>query len=394
MDILIEFYHKNILDNMISVLSLKPDVLMIYFDPERYSHTDVYDIYLACQKYIPHLRLETGTYPSADFKKIDEKLNAYVSGQPKDSLTIDLTGGNELTAVASYRCALLGSIRLVYSSVQHSRVCNLFEPEKKYGCHYFELADIIEADGGRIVSASDSETLNKEKRHLMNLTRVILENVPLWSSTCSYFQKNSISNRVNHQLHFEGKIELWPKNHRRVPDERMLQAFSKEQFIRHLYIKGDRVSFDYKNREAMGYISSFGVWLELRTYFAMAQSQQFHDVLTGVKIDWNRNDGNDIVGNEIDVMALYGCVPVVISCKMSEHATDADAVNELYTVSRRVSKGHVIRVLVTYSDIKAQRSGIYLKALEMGIIVMDKDDIMHPAFSKRLERAICQSIQK
>ena len=102
MDILIEFYHKNILDNMISVLSLKPDVLMIYFDPERYSHTDVYDIYLACQKYIPHLRLETGTYPSADFKKIDEKLNAYVSGQPKDSLTIDLTGGNELTAVA--RC--------------------------------------------------------------------------------------------------------------------------------------------------------------------------------------------------------------------------------------------------------------------------------------------------
>lgn len=29
MDILIEFYHKNILDNMISVLSLKPDVLMI-----------------------------------------------------------------------------------------------------------------------------------------------------------------------------------------------------------------------------------------------------------------------------------------------------------------------------------------------------------------------------
>ena len=107
-------------------------------------------------------------------------------------------------------------------------------------------------------------------------------------------------------------------------------------------------------------------------------------------MDWNRNDTQDIIGNEIDVTAMYGCIPVVVSCKMSENATDADAVNELYAVSHRISPGHVIQVLVTWSDIKQKRQGIYMKAKEMGISVMDKEDIRHGDFPAKLERAICQ----
>ena len=127
------------------------------------------------------------------------------------------------------------------------------------------------------------------------------------------------------------------------------------------------------------------------TYYALRSSKKFHDVKNSLKVDWNRNDTQDIIGNEIDVTAMYGCIPVVISCKMSENSTDADAVNELYAVSHRISRGHVIRVMVTFSDIKQRRLGIYLKAREMGIIVLDETDVKHPDFAARLERAICRS---
>ena len=55
MRILIEFYHKNILDNMVAVLGAQPDIVMFYFDPVYFTHTAVYNTYLACRRYMPRL---------------------------------------------------------------------------------------------------------------------------------------------------------------------------------------------------------------------------------------------------------------------------------------------------------------------------------------------------
>ena len=67
MEILIEFYHKNILENMTAVLGVQPDIVMFYFDPRFFTHTAVYDTYLACRKYIPHLKLELGVMDSDNY---------------------------------------------------------------------------------------------------------------------------------------------------------------------------------------------------------------------------------------------------------------------------------------------------------------------------------------
>ena len=61
-----------------AALGLTPDIIMFYFDPDYFTHTAVYNTYLACKKYIPHLKLEVGTYGSMDYDHLEEQLFAYI----------------------------------------------------------------------------------------------------------------------------------------------------------------------------------------------------------------------------------------------------------------------------------------------------------------------------
>ena len=391
MKLLIEFYHKNILENMVVPMSVQPDIVMFYFDPVFFTHTAVYDTYLSCRKYNPHLKLEIGTYDSTDFWALEEKLSGYLEENKNETLMIDLTGGNELAAVAAYRCALHTPADLICGDIRNFRIYSLNSPDKRFCCQGFEIGDIVEAAGGKVMSSADSVYLEKNRENLYATACKVLENVSAWAEICAFLQKNSVSSRAKRSCHFSGSLERPGKGRGQTLDTKLMHFLARTHLITNLSIKNDSIQFDYKDLDSLNLLTTYGVWLEFLTYYALKMSKKFHDVRNSLKVDWNRNDTQDIIGNEIDVTAMYGWVPVVLSCKMSENATDADAVNELYAVSHRMSRGHVIRVLVTYSNIKERRMGIYLKAREMGIIVIDESDIRHPDFPKRLERAICQN---
>ena len=391
MRILIEFYHKNILDNMMAVLGTQPDIVMFYFDPRSFTHTAVYNTYLACRKYIPRLKLELGTCDRGNFWDLKEKLSQYIRENQKDEITIDLTGSSDLAAVASYKCSCQASLDLLFSDIPNNRIICINEPSRRYGCHCFEISDLIEGAGGKILACADGGYLDENQADIMAASQKLLENVSSWSQLCNWLQKNGAGMRDQHTLHFQAPLSQSKKQKKGAPDTKLLHFLTRTRLIRDLHISKDQVRFDYKDWAALNYLTTYGVWLEFMTYYALRSSKKFHDVKNSLKVDWNRNDTQDIIGNEIDVTAMYGCIPVVISCKMSENSTDADAVNELYAVSHRISRGHVIRVMVTFSDIKQRRLGIYLKAREMGIIVLDETDVKHPDFAARLERAICRS---
>ncbi|MBB5263511.1 hypothetical protein HNP82_000609 [Catenibacillus scindens] len=390
MEILIEFYHKNILENMTAVLGVQPDIVMFYFDPRFFTHTAVYDTYLACRKYIPHLKLELGVMDSDNYWAMEEKLLRYAKDNGNDHIIIDLSGCNPLSAVAACQSAGRYDLPMVCADLTFSRIICLNDPVRHYGFHSFELSDLIEACGGKVIACADSDYLDKNRDNLLSMAAKVLENSKTWLSVCTYLQKHGGNGRGGHSRHFSGPAEYRGKNKNPVPDTKIMHFLARTQLIQNLTIKNNQIQFDYKDKESAGYLTTYGIWLEFKTYYALKASKKFHDVKNSLKVDWNRNDTQDIIGNEIDVTAMYGCIPVVVSCKMSENATDADAVNELYAVSHRISPGHVIQVLVTWSDIKQKRQGIYMKAKEMGIIVMDKEDIRHGDFPAKLERAICQ----
>lgn len=390
MRLLIKFYHKNILEDMVAPLGISPDILLFYYDPKFYTHSAVYSTYLACNKYIPHLKLEIGTYTFGDTKGLEDKLMALVDAYKNDEVILDLSGGNELTSIAAYQCHLQSHLQLVYSDVYTGKI-NWMNSNQTLRCPEFNMSDIITAVSGKLISYSNDEYLMYHKSNLSQLAQYIMENPKAWSDTCYYFQKHTTSYRLSENLHFHEEYNTTNQTRNQAPDIDLLYTFNRFGVISNLKVSKISISFDFKDEHSMDYLTTYGIWLELFTYYAMKSSSYFHDVHTSMKLDWNRNDDYEIIGNEVDGTAMYGCIPVLISCKMSEKSTDADAINELYTVSHRMSRGYSIRVLVTYSDIKNARKGLYLKAKEMGIIVLDRLDILRTDFDKRLERSIVKT---
>ncbi len=390
MRLLIKFYHKNILEDIVAPLGLSPEIILFYYDPKFYTHSAVYSTYLACKKYIPYLKLEVGTYTFGDIDGLESKLMSVIDAYKDDEIILDLSGGNELTSIAAYRCYTQSHLQLVYSDVYTGKI-NYIQSKRSLNCPKFDMKDVICAVSGKLISYSDDEYLEKHKVNLNQMAQHIMDNQKAWSDTCYYFQKHTTAYRLSGNMHFHEEYNYTTKTRNSAPNIDLLYTFNRFGIIRNLNISKNSISFDFKDEHSMDYLTTYGIWLELLTYYAMKSSTHFHDVHTSMKLDWNRNDDFEIIGNEVDGTAMYGCIPVLISCKMSEKSTDADAINELYTVSHRMSRGYAVRVLVTYSDIKKGRMGLYLKAKEMGIIVMDRSDLMRSDFSKRLERAIIKN---
>lgn len=112
--------------------------------------------------------------------------------------------------------------------------------------------------------------------------------------------------------------------------------------------------------------------LELRKKYGQAQA--------GVVIDWDGtvDAGYDVV-NEIDVIALDGFVPVIVSCKSGNQA-NKDAIYELETVARRFGGKYARRMLVSVKNMtpvdkeRAAEMDVELKILEEDVQVKNYSD--------------------
>jgi len=382
MKLLMEYYDENSLKNIVAILGTTPDKVVFFYDAKETKHSEVYSTFHTCRKYIPHLKFEVVTIDCHDYNMIEEKIDRYISDNQGDDIMIDLTGGSELLSIMGYKASKDKGVEMLYSDILKNSIINLYNNQEKYRTFPFELNDVIEAKNGLIIGYTSEKYLLKEKEHLYALSLKLLNNVSRWSKTCTYFQKNSVENRANSIYHFEGRMS------NNYPDKELMYEFQKHQLIKHLTFNNHMIRFEYQDTKSMDFLASYGLWLELFTYYSMMDIKEFHDVKTSIKIDWNRLDATTIIGNEIDVTAMYRSCPIIISCKLSENATNADALNELFVVSHRIGEKYAIPVLVTHSDVKAKRMGIYMKAKEMGILIMDRSDILSESFAEKLKKGI------
>ena len=112
--------------------------------------------------------------------------------------------------------------------------------------------------------------------------------------------------------------------------------------------------------------------LELRKKYGQAQA--------GVVIDWDGavDAGHDVV-NEIDVIALDGFVPVIVSCKCGNQA-NKDAIYELETVARRFGGKYARKMLVSVRNMspvdkeRAAEMDVELRILEEDVQVKNYNE--------------------
>ena len=389
MKILIEFYDRSVLKNMVAALSLQPDYLTFFYDKEMFDTFEIYSTYLACKKYLPALKFELRSVDYHDYPMIESKIGQYILDNCDNNICIDLTGGSELMTIAGYNAGKNANVQVFFSDIYKSEVVRLTQNGPKYRSLPFTLEDIIEAGGGKLSGFTPTDWLTKHKKELYAMSKKVLASPKAWSDTCRFFQKTR-GQKTSNPLHFEVSLNHTASN-AGLTDKRMLYSCQSCRLIQNLLYTKQRLSFDFTFRRAAEYMSSYGVWLELFSYYEMLKIPKIRDVKTSIKIDWNRRDDIEIIGNEVDVTAMYGCRPVVVSCKQSTNPVSADALNELYVVARRIGGKYSIPILITRSDIKHEHSGIYMKAREMKMHVLDASDILSQDFCLRLGRIISEN---
>lgn len=125
--------------------------------------------------------------------------------------------------------------------------------------------------------------------------------------------------------------------------------------------------FSYASDFVMRCMCVSGDVLEQYTYLQERRTEGNNDCLIGVHIDWDGvfhfERDNDVL-NEVDVLSLYGNIPVFISCKNG--AVDKSAMYELETITERFGGKYARKVLAVTKPL----AHVYeLRAEEMGIEV-------------------------
>lgn len=118
--------------------------------------------------------------------------------------------------------------------------------------------------------------------------------------------------------------------------------------------RGQTVRIRYKNEQVKRCLTKAGQALEMKI-FSVARSLRtktgkalYHDVMNGVEIDWDGklHDSRDIhdTVNEVDIVMMYGAMPIFISCKNGN--VDVGELYKLESVAEKFGGKYAVKVLV------------------------------------------------
>ncbi len=376
----IEYFDQDSLTNLISILTIKPDKVVFIYDKDYVALKAVQDICKACKTHLPQLIYEAISVDSDDLDKICDLTQKLIS--KNHEYIIDLTGGGYLLTIGGYKVGKANNIRMVYADLQKNNIIDVDTHKVLYQTVRVTLRDYLLSKNAICIGTTRELPVESELTIYKRMCDYIFHHKYEWKKTCSHLQKLCMNST---ETHVSGRryIEI---NERTVhPNEEFLQYCEEIGLIKSLKIE-ETVEFDFTSSLAKRYLTTYGIWLELFVYMEANSLSGVNDVMMGAKIDWNASDGYDRVGNEIDVILTKNSRPITISCKFTE--PDIASINEILINTRRIGGNKGKAILIAYCDMKKAHTGAFLRAKELGIRVLDREDILSENFKDRLQQAI------
>lgn len=386
MTTLIEYYDKDVLKNIMGVLTLRPDKVIFLYDREMKDPIAFRSLRTCFLRHMPNMILETHPVDISSMDKIYHKTLDVL--RANDSCLINLTGGSELMIIAGFRAGMETGARLLHTDLAQNHISDLLTDEVVANTTTLTLQDFVDARGACFIGESHQPPLPERFDAIWNMARYLFHHLSEWKTTCSYLQTVA-ARYLPHEVFMDSKEQIYVKNGRRVaPDRAILKEFQRLGFLKNLVMDGERVHFSYCSVQDRSYCTGYGVWLELYVYIAAMRAGVFDDVKLGTMIDWNAYDGVVVAGNEIDVILMQQSLPVFISCKL--RSADTAALNELLIAKKRVGGWFSKGVIVTFGKEKTECSGTYQRAKELGLELLDASDVLSEDFGTRLVKSILE----
>ena len=386
MDIIMEFYDKDVLKNIIAPLSLRPKKV-IYFYDKGMEDMNVFTSLRKClERNILGIEMEYYPVNISTIGKIYEKLELHLERNRGQSVALDLTGGSELMLLAGHRIGMERKIPLLHTDLTQNHIVNLLDEKEVAKVKPLTLEDFLDARGARLMGESHKPPEPERYDQIKTMARYIFSELPKWKDTCNFMQ-TMVAQASSEDLAMYSKWNIRMKNGKAVaPIQDMLEKFQKLGFIKKLNIYDKNVSFVFCSQEDKKYCINYGVWLELYVYICASEQGFFNDVKLGTMIDWDSYAKMNVAGNEIDVILMDQSMPIFVSCKLRD--ADTAALNELLIAKKRLGGWYSKGVMVSLSKEKKIHTGTYRRAKELGLEFLDATDIRADDFGERLVRVI------
>lgn len=392
MKTIIELYDEEPIFNILAAVAFRPETLV--FIGGKLMHKERKDRIIRCleERGLP---IQIHFY-TADANRIPSMLATMERVVDKFSeCVVDITGGSStMLYAAGVFCSSRNIPVMVYEKTR-GRFLNLQHcPEAEntpYSLH-FSAEDFLIMAGGSFPRCGHVGAKNitpEMEQYIKDVWKIYVEHYDSWTKHVQYLQAVSGGDESKDlSVRAPMEIRMADGKHRYCNKEIFL-ALRKCGVIEDLLFRGKRVSFRYRSRLLRSCLCDIGIWLELYLYVTAKDSGYFDDVQVSVVIDWDgETEQRSGTINELDILLTKGPTPVFISCKTG--VPNTQALNELDVLSERYGGYWAKGVLATMSRLSHVNPSVYRRAADMGIYVLQQEDITQEGLAEKLLR-IAQS---
>lgn len=385
MNVDIEFFDAEPIENLVTCLNFKMDKV-IYFGNAHEMTIEKRSITAKNLKHICGIEDVNFIEISKDnLERLVEVLENVIEDEKKKGnfCFADVTGGGDMELVAIGMLIVkqnlpihrfdMESGKLIMLNKNDGKNIEALVPKRKIEVN---LDDVMEIHGGAIDYNEESIPLevyeSKEfEQDVEKMWKVVKAEPKIWNGIAAVFKNlNNYETSPNKITTWKSKVESVAKSTGDVKKPEIFYSYFNKLvhigIIEGVKKEQGKFEFRYKNDAVKQCLIDEGTILELHTYYTMKNSGKYTDCRRSVHINWDADVGmvDDGVENEIDVMAMEGYVPVIVSCKNGR--VKKNALYELETVATRFGGKYAKKILVSSQGLT---EGDAKRAREMGIEV-------------------------
>ena len=304
-----------------------------------------------------------------------------------EDCALDITGGSDAVLFACGLFCAEEALPVFTFSRRSSRFYNILGAEFVNDSPLdltYSVSDLFLMAGAVIQDGRDDPlALEEHAPQFPGFYRVYDEFRRSWPDAVSYLQQISPSDKDgNHTLDAEGPWEVkGPQGRRLRADPALLERLENLGLILGLETDpGRRVRFRFPDEAVRFWLRDVGSVLELYIWDVCRRSGLFSDLRCSTVVNWDGLPPRDAVTNEIDVMAVQGIKPLLLSCKACPVKTEA--VNELAILRDRFGGQMASAAVVTTYPCKAVTRR---RAMELGMDIIDRSDLTEGRLLARLK---------
>lgn len=394
MKTLLEIFDERPMENVLATDTFRPETTVFLCPDAVARDTALQDVY---RRYFQHRGLPTkAVFVQTDLMAVGPVINTLrrLTAEYEDC-ALDITGGSDAMLFACGLFCAEEPLPVFTFSRRSSRFYNIrnadFIDRQPISLTY-SILDVFTMAGAKIQEGRDeASSLTEHAAQFPGFYDICDDFRRNWTDAVSYFQQISAPDKFgNITLEAGGEWQVrGPQGHRLSADAALLRRLSGLGFLRDLDMEeGRSVRFSFADEAVRFWLRDVGSFLELYVWDVCRRSGLFSDLRCSTIVNWDGLPPRDAVTNEIDVMAIRGIKPVLLSCKACPVKTEA--VNELAVLRDRFGGQMASAAVITTYPCKAVTRR---RAMELGLDIIDRADLSEGRLTARL-RALSAMSQR